>query len=429
MDDLAWDLGDPDLLPEENPNPCPTGVIGVCELQDFDPLKGPMTTQSLRGLENAGPMHWRGDRTGGSDGGDPLDTNAAFNAFNVAFPGLVGRDEGKLDEDDMQAFTNFALQITYPPNPIRRLDNSLRPEEQAGFDLYFGRITDLVANCNGCHKLDRELGFFGTGGGSTFENETMEFKVAHLRNAYQKVGMFGMAPSPLFTGANTSFTGDQVRGSGFLHDGSVPTLTDFLSANVFNEVSDTDRDDLEAFIMAFETNLAPIVGQQVTLSSESEPDSQARVDLLIERAGTPFIVPNEGTATECDLVVTGVVDGEAMRWLRRSDGSFESANGSISESELLALAEVPDQPMTFTCAPPGSGPRMAGLDGAGGSGGSAGAGGASGAGGSDGDGGSSTEGSSGGCGCVVGASPREQLSGVALAALTLLGLAAMRRRR
>jgi len=150
---------------------------------------------------------------------------------------------------------------------------------------------------------------------------------------------------------------------------------------------------------------------------------------LSERAGTPFIVPNEGTATECDLVVTGVVDGEAMRWLRRSNGSFESENGSISESELLALAEVPDQPMTFTCAPPGSGPRMAGLDGAGGSGGSAGAGGASGAGGSDGDGGSSTEGSSGGCGCVVGASPREQLSGVALAALTLLGLAAMRHRR
>ncbi|MGB3049801.1 MAG: hypothetical protein WBB42_02310 [Polyangiales bacterium] len=57
MDDLAWDLGDPDLLPAPNPNPCPPGVIGVCNLEDFDPLKGPMTTQSLRGLENAGPMH------------------------------------------------------------------------------------------------------------------------------------------------------------------------------------------------------------------------------------------------------------------------------------------------------------------------------------------------------------------------------------
>jgi YVTN family beta-propeller protein len=428
MDDLAWDLGDPDLVPEDNPNPCPPDVIGVCNMLDFDPLKGPMTTQSLRGLQNAGPMHWRGDRTGGSTGGDPLDTNAAFNAFNVAFPGLVGRDEGELDEADMQAFTDFALQITYPPNPIRNLDNSLRPQEQAGFDLYFGRITDTVANCDGCHRLDRELGFFGTSGGSTFEGETMEFKVPHLRNAYQKVGMFGVAPSPFFTGANTSFTGDQVRGSGFLHDGSIPTLNDFLSANVFDGVSETDRDNLEAFVMAYDSNLAPVVGQQVTLTDESEADTQARVDLLIARAGTPFVIHDEGTATECDLVVTGVVDGEPKSWLRRSDGSFESEDGEISESELLMLAEVPGQPLTFTCAPPGSGPRMVGVDPPIGSGGSGGMGGSSGAGGSGGvDGSPETD--NGGCGCVVYTSPRDALSGGALAVLTLLGLAIIRRRR
>jgi MYXO-CTERM domain-containing protein len=425
MDDLAWDLGDPDLLPEPNPNPCPPGVFGVCNLESFDPLKGPMTTQSLRGLENAGPMHWRGDRTGGSEGGASLDTNAAFNLFNVAFPGLVGRDEGELDVEDMQAFTDFALRITYPPNPIRRLDNSLRPQEQAGFELYDGRITDTVANCNGCHVLDRGLGFFGTNGGSTFEGEAMEFKVPHLRNAYQKVGMFGMAPPPFFAGANTSFAGDQVRGSGFLHDGSVPTVRDFLSANVFNDVSATDRDNLEALIMAFDTNLAPIVGQQVTLSDTSESDAQARVELLIARAGTPFVIPNEGTATECDLVVTGVVAGASERWLRLSDGSFKSHNGVLSEAELLALADVPGQPLTFTCAPPGSGSRMAGVD-AMGTGGFGGDGGSSGSGGS---GGSTTENNDGGCGCVVGPSPRERVSGAALASLTVLGLAVMRRRR
>ena len=446
MDDLAWDLGDPDLLPAGNPNPCPPDVIGVCNMQDFDPLKGPMTTQSLRGLANAGPMHWRGDRTAGSDGGDPLDTNAAFNLFNVAFPGLVGRDEGELAEADMQAFTDFALQISYPPNPIRRLDNALRPDEQAGFDLYFGRVTDTVANCNGCHQLDRALGFFGTGGGSTFEGETMEFKVAHLRNAYQKVGMFGMAPNPLFSGANTSFTGDQVRGSGFLHDGSIPTVADFLSADVFNGVSATDRENLEALIMAFDTNLAPIVGQQVTLTDQSEADSLSRVELLIERAGAPFVIANEGTATECDLVVQGVVDAMPQSWLRRSDGSFESADGSISESELLALAEVPGQPLTFTCAPPGSGARMAGLDGgtggAGGDGGAAGSAGAGGTGGiaggggtggvgeggTGGDGGASTGGTSGGCGCVVGTTPWQRPSGGAPLVAVLLGLALLRRR-
>ena len=59
---------------------------------DFHPMKGPMTTQSLRGMANHGPMHWRGDRTGGNDpGGDPLDEDAAFKKFNVAFAGLLGR--------------------------------------------------------------------------------------------------------------------------------------------------------------------------------------------------------------------------------------------------------------------------------------------------------------------------------------------------
>jgi MYXO-CTERM domain-containing protein len=256
----------------------------------------------------------------------------------------------------------------------------------------------------------------------------MEFKVPHLRNAYQKVGMFGMAPSPFFTGADTAFAGDQVRGSGFLHDGSVPRMTDFLSANVFNDVSSTDRQNLEALVMAFDSNLAPIVGQQVTLRQESEADTDARVDLLIERAGTPFAIAEQAAATECDLLVTGVVDDQAQRWLRRSDGSFESLEGSISETDLLALADIPGQSLTFTCTPPGSGARMAGVDpeamgGTGGSGGDGGSGGSAGL------GGLNTENGKGGCGCVVGASPREGLWGAAVAALTLLGLATMQRRR
>jgi hypothetical protein len=42
------------------------------------PLKGPMTTQSLRGLANDESMHWRGDRTAGGDppAFDPFDETA-----------------------------------------------------------------------------------------------------------------------------------------------------------------------------------------------------------------------------------------------------------------------------------------------------------------------------------------------------------------
>ena len=201
---------------------------------NFHPLKGPMTTQSLRGMANHGPMHWRGDRTGGTHGGDPLDEMAAFREFIVAFEGLLGRD-GAIDDADMERFARFILDVTYPPNPIRALDDHLTPQAAAGRALYFGRVTDQVQNCNGCHVLDRQAGFFGTDGFSTFEDEPQHFKIAHLRNAYQKVGMFGMtAVSGLFGAADIAFQGDQVRGFGFLHDGSVDTIFRFHRAAVFN---------------------------------------------------------------------------------------------------------------------------------------------------------------------------------------------------
>ena len=94
-----------------------------------------MTTQSLRGMANAGPMHWRGDRTGGNDAGSSLDEDAAFKKFNVAFGGLLGRSK-PLTGSEMQAFTDFILQATYPPNPIRGLDNSLTSDQQVGRNLF-----------------------------------------------------------------------------------------------------------------------------------------------------------------------------------------------------------------------------------------------------------------------------------------------------
>jgi DNA-binding beta-propeller fold protein YncE/mono/diheme cytochrome c family protein len=375
MDDLSWDLGDPDATAFVNPNPSPPTdqfpFIGALPpLEPFDPLKGPMTTQSLRGMVNAGPMHWRGDRTDGATGGDPLDSNAAFLAFNVAFPGLIGRDEGELSPTDMQRFADFALALTYPPNPIRPLDNSLsdpqgEPSALDGASLYNGVITDTVANCNGCHVLDRDQGFFGTSGGSTFENEAMEFKVPHLRNAYQKVGMFGEAPTNFFPNTDGSQMGPQVRGTGFLHDGSVATVFNFVGADVFRigstPLSDVDRRDLEAFMMEFDSDLAPIVGQQATLTSTSGSDTLDRIDLLIARADVVYSTsPTFGDVPECDLIVKGVLAGQQRGWLYQG-GNFMSddvGESTWSKSALLAVAGTPGQELTFTCVPPGSGTRM-----------------------------------------------------------------------
>jgi len=373
MDDLAWDLGDPDAIFVNNPNPCAVADLGlpaivlatVCNLQPLDALKGPMTTQSLRGLANSGPMHWRGDRSGGTSGGDPLDEAAAFNAFNVAFPGLVGRDEGELDPEDMQAFTNFALALTYPPNPIRALDNSLNAQQTNGFNLFHQPGIDAnVLSCNNCHRLDRDQGQFGTNGGSTFETEAAEFKVAHLRNLYQKVGMFGTPPSPFIPNADGTPQGDQIRGFGFLHDGSIDRAFNFLGADVFN-INDAQQRDLEAFVMAFDSNLAPIVGQQATVSSITGSDTLARVNLLIQRADTTYYTsPTLGAVKECDLIAKGVIAGQQRGWRYLGSNNFQSdlANDPTwSKSQLLTAATQPGQAITFTCVPPGSGVRM-GID-------------------------------------------------------------------
>ena len=113
-----------------------------------------MTTQSLRGMANHGPMHWRGDRTGGNDpGGDSARRDAAFKKFNVAFPGLLGRG-GPLPDTEMQAFADFILEVTYPPNPIRALDNSLTADEAAGRDFFIDvePVGRRSRHCNGCHS-------------------------------------------------------------------------------------------------------------------------------------------------------------------------------------------------------------------------------------------------------------------------------------
>jgi hypothetical protein len=113
LDSLAWDLGDPMGSVLNNPGPF-TVTLGN---PDFHPMKGPMTTQSLRGMANHGPMHWRGDRTGGNDApsaqpdSGTFDEVAAFKKFSAAFEGLLGRS-GPLTDAQMQAFADIMLPVT-----------------------------------------------------------------------------------------------------------------------------------------------------------------------------------------------------------------------------------------------------------------------------------------------------------------------------
>jgi YVTN family beta-propeller protein len=349
-DALAWDLGNPDASMQRNTNLF-VGNSPIMTTQ-FHPMKGPMTTQTLRGIADSGPQHWRGDRTGENavilGGTTESVAAAAFKEFNPAFVGLVGRQE-ELSEEQMQQFTEFALALTPPPNPIRNLDNSLTPQQQAGRDVYFDvdNITG-IGSCNHCHELDPAEKKFGSGGKMSFEGGRIaeDFKVPHLRNAYTKVGMFG-GSSPNRNPATAM--GAQVRGFGYLHDGAIDTLDTFFRDPVFNFPTPVaqNRGNVVRFVMVVDTNLAPIVGQQTTLRGDSAWTFD-RLTLLEESAQMNAQLP------QCLLMGAGVIDGERKVLRMTGTNSYTDSQGAAyTGAQLRESARTVGQELTFTCYPPG----------------------------------------------------------------------------
>jgi DNA-binding beta-propeller fold protein YncE len=386
FDSLAWDLGNPDGVVQPVPGPFEIDPAAFGLLDTHHPMKGPMTTQSLRGLANHGPMHWRGDRTGGNDNptaqpdSGTFDEVAGFKKFAAAFPNLLGRSE-TIPDEAMAAFTAFILQVTYPPNPVRMLSNHLTPDQQAGRDFFFNNVSDLTAKgtCESCHRLDSQAnaefgvaapGFFGTDGRYTFDGGAEGFKTPHFRNQYQKVGMFGMPDTPKIPGSD-AFLGDQVRGFGFNHDGSIPTIFSFNSLTTngagFDQspatpggflpgpAGEIQKRQVEQYLLAFDSNLAPIVGQQTTLTRSNGAVAGPRIDLLIDRA----------RAGECDLVAKGEDNhGEKGYLYDVASGLFignRRHDAPLSDASLRQRAAQNGGELTYTCTPPGSGVRV-GID-------------------------------------------------------------------
>ncbi len=327
LDAIAWDLGDPDgefqPPPPGQPDPLLTG---------FHPMKGPMTTQTLRGLAGTEPLHWRGDR-------------ADFNAFNPAFVGLLGLAD-ELPAGDMQAFTDFILTVVYPPNPNLNLDRSL-PDPPGGpsatrgefvFDVLGTSGNDPTLACVICHFRPT-----GTNGRLTNAGRLMaaqDMKVSQLRNMYEKTG-FSMEP------------GTHKRGFGFLHDGSNATLIDFLSGPRFDShMTEDDKLDLEAFMLAWDTGMAPAVGAQETADAVS-PDFVDWLDTMVQ----------QHEVGNAELIVKGRQAELARGWVYDGAGRFRpdrAAEPLVTRASLLGMIGAAN-PFTFTGVPPGCGVR-AGID-------------------------------------------------------------------
>lgn len=331
-DGLAWDLGDPSGALKAVDIPCRQGP-GNC--RPWHPMKGPMVTQSLQGIVQAGAMHWRGDRE-----------NLA--AFSGAFVDLQGLDAAP-SAADMQAFTDFVATIKYPPNPLRNQDGSLPTalpvaggtgNAQNGFTLYqtaplFGGALTCVA----CHALP--LGTDGTidspappPGGPPIQS----LKVVQLRGLNDKVGFN--------RGSQTNN-----RGVGYDHDSDRDTLGNLLAQPPFtfppNPGGAQQRRDMEAFMLAFTNDSHAAVGKQITFDGVNNGDVN-----LLNRLNT-FLTQADNNAV--GLVVKGRRNGVDRGWAYVGGGLFQSdrAGEMIDETTLLASATGGSE-LTYTVVTKGT---------------------------------------------------------------------------
>jgi YVTN family beta-propeller protein len=382
-DDLAWDLGNPAgdfaLYSRANDNVrfiIPSGNqpltcdASFCAAQDgFDPQKGPMTTQTLRGMLE--PLHWRGDR-------------GTMNNFNQAFPGLmgtadigpIGGEPAGLTAQDMERFRQFALGIRYPPNPHRNVDDTLPNVDvlvrgsrvpgnpTVGETIFNTFATDAGQACRSCHAHPFGAAGGALGGvtpteptspqaaalfnGNADQSVHSDVKVAQLRNMYEKMG-------PEF-GDHVSAPPESVSGFGFGHDGSVPDLATFFSFNVFTMSAD-EVADVSAFTTHFPTGTRPAVGQNVTLPAGAPPTGpQADEDLLSALVG----LGNESSPSRhCELVATTIHAGRPRSFLL-SGGAWVTDVAGETPLSTTALRVQASAPLSFLCTPVGSGRRLGG---------------------------------------------------------------------
>ncbi|HJQ30977.1 MAG TPA: DUF4214 domain-containing protein [Pyrinomonadaceae bacterium] len=352
-DGLDWDLGDP------------TGaMVSINPNFTHHPMKGPMMVQSLRGLSNATPLHWRADRRDVTE-------------FNQAFPGLLG-SRRQLTAEEMAAFLAFVNTLSYPPNPNENLDRTL-PNPASGPNAATGSnrfrsfqssttfqniFLGIGSNCNACHISVPSAVPNGFGIGSIRQvfpgsilSEPQAFKVPQLRGIYQKAGMQKPAAGQPRT--------EQLTGFGFMHDGAFDTIVNFTKQPDFIGFrNDDERRDIEAFLLSNDTVIAPAVGLQVTVNAENKtsPDVLARVQMLVQQA-QPISVPNVTAPFpgNCDVVARGLFRGRQRGFLQTGGGNFQPDSASEASLTLQQLLDAvgPGSELTFTGVPLNEGRRFA----------------------------------------------------------------------
>lgn len=321
LDHLPWDLGDPDA----NMLPTPTNIAG-----QNHPLKGPMVTQSLRGLKGHNAFHWRGDKP-------------EFVDFNGAFASLLGGTQ--LSPANMQKFDSFVKTVVYPPNPFWTRTHA--PKDGAAIQ----GLNHFALGCNGCHNFAHD-GSLRNDGAPDDAAVNLGFMFSQIQEITQLRGLY------------KKFIADIYNGPGLLHDGREESETNghpletFLQ-QFFRNLNAQQRTELIAAVTAFPTNTTNVVGWQVRVRGLV---TQQQIDDI-----NTMIAQNHQTPSRCDVTARGIISGANVGFvydpaLDAQPGApvfRNDSGGTISLSDLLASASAGS--LVFLATTPGSGVRM-GID-------------------------------------------------------------------
>lgn len=324
-DGIAWDLG--------VPGGATTVVMGKnLSIHDTEtlyprtmhPLKGPMTTQTLRGLKGGGPFHWRGDKAGIAD-------------FNPTFHNLLGGEQiAAAEMQDMETYL-FSIRLHSNPNLLR--SGSPPTSFEGGFPT-IGRDKFGVHNnhCGVCHEGER-----GTNNNIDLANQVgsaQPLMTPHLRTVYQRMDF------------NPKAGQTSLSGFGILHDGtgfSLPIGHPYVLSEL---TTAADFANVRAYVLNFPTGTPPAVGVTISVTWQNLATAPDEINEMENLA-------NEG---DIDFTVRGLYQGQRRSFIYNKDLglylSDVSGEPGLSQSELLNSMGESDV-LEFMGTPPEEGARFA----------------------------------------------------------------------
>lgn len=328
---LAWDLGDP--------GGNMTKVVNNGNTFYMHPMKGPMTTRTLRGIVNTNPLHWRGDIIN-------------FLGFDAAFVNLMGG--AKISTSAMTAYQNFINTVTLMPNPNQNLDRTL-PTSLNGGNAVNGQnafLTTPINPAGGSNNVCNRCHMSNPGPGSTLNivtrsNLPQPLKIPTLRNLYQKLNFNNMANQP------------SIDGFGMADDGAFANALQLLADPILGGFNNQPQlqADVAAFLVSFDTGTAPAVGYTRTAT-------QTNVSTDPTIASDWALLQNQALAGNIDLIVKGTINGQVHGLLYLpATNNYETDTtglGPYTQTDLIGFITAGDK-MSVMGVPAGSGVRM-GID-------------------------------------------------------------------